>query len=85
MNWLEIALKMAKQNNDGVKLAPLSNIAGADIFDTGYGIIKIKVPADIADDLTNGSRKYVGGFLLLDRETYEKMKGGENDAERKTD
>ena len=23
--------------------------------------------------------------ILLDRETYEKMKGGENDAERKTD
>ena len=22
-------------------------------------------------------KKYVGGFLLLDRETYEKMKGGE--------
>lgn len=77
MNWLEIASKMVEQNNDGVKFAPLSNVAGADIkFDKGYGIIKINVPADVADDLTNGSRKYVGGFLLLDRETYEKMKGG---------
>ena len=78
MNWLEIASKMVEKNNDGVKIAPLSNIAGADIkFDKGYGTIKINVPADVADDLTNGSRKYVGGFLLLDRETYEKMKGGE--------
>ena len=34
---------------------------------------------------THGSRKYVGGFLLLDRETYERLKGGEKDAERKTD
>ena len=86
MNWLEIASKMVEQNSDGVKFAPLSNITGVDIkFNKGYGTIKINVPADVADDLTNGSRKYVGGFLLLDRETYEKMKGGENDAERKTD
>ena len=78
MNWLEIASKMVEQNNDSVKFAPLSNIAGADIkFDKGYGTIKINVPADIADDLTNGSRKYVGGFLLLDRETYEQLKVGE--------
>ena len=26
MNWLEIASKMVEQNNDGVKIAPLSNI-----------------------------------------------------------
>ena len=52
----------------------------ADIkFDKGYGTIKINVPADIADDLTNGSRQYVGGFLLLDRETYERLKGGEEE------
>lgn len=78
MNWLEIAVKMVEQNNDGVKFAPLSNIAGADIkFDKGYGTIKINIPSDVADDLTNGSHKYVGGFLLLDRETYEHLKGGE--------
>lgn len=78
MNWLEIASKMVKQNNDGVKFAPLSNIVGADIkFDKGYGTIKINVPANVANDLTNGSRKYVGGLLLLDREIYEKMKGSE--------
>lgn len=80
MNCLEIASKMVEQNNDCVKFAPLSNIEGADIkFDKGYGTIKINVPADIADDLTNGSRKYVGGFLLLDRETYERLKGGEEE------
>lgn len=68
---------MVEQNNNGVKFAPLSNIAGADIkFDKGYGTIKINVPADVADDLTNGSRKYVGGLILLDRETYERLKGG---------
>lgn len=78
MNWLEIASRMVEQNNDGVKLAPLSNIVGADIkFKKGYGTIKINIPADIAYDLTNGSRKYIGGFLLLDRETYERLKGGE--------
>ena len=78
MNWLEIAVKMVEQNNGGVICAPLSNIAGADIkFVEGYGTLKIIVPADVADDLTNGSHKYVGGFLLLDRETYERMKGGE--------
>lgn len=77
MNWLEIAAKMVEQNDDAVKVAPLSNISGADIkFDKGYGTIKINVPANVADDLTNGSHKYVGGFLLLDRETYELLKGG---------
>ena len=80
MNWLEIASKMVEQNNECVKFAPLSNIAGADIkFDKGYGTIKINVPADVANDLTNGSHKYVGGFLLLDRETYEKTKGSEGE------
>lgn len=78
MSWLGIAEKMVQQNNDGVKCAPLANIAGADIkFDKGYGTIKINVPAKVADDLTNGSHKYVGGLLLLDRETYERLKGGE--------
>ena len=44
MNWLEIASKMVEQNNDGVKFAPLSNIAGVDIkFDKGYGTIKVYV------------------------------------------
>ena len=79
MNWLEVAVKMVEQNDENVKVAPLSNIAGVDIkFDKGYGTIKINVPSDVADDLTNGSGKYVGGLLLIDRQTYEEMK-------RKTD
>lgn len=76
MNWLEVAVELVKQNGN-VMVAPLSNIAGADIkFDKGYGTIKINVPADVADDLTNGSHKYIGGFLLIGRQEYEKMKGG---------
>ena len=76
MNWLEIAAKLVEQNDNNVKFAPLSNVAGADIrFDKGYGTIKLNVPADVADDLTNGSNKYVGGFLLIDRASYEQMKG----------
>ena len=78
MNWIEIAVKMVAENNDKVKLAPLSNISWADIrFDKGYGIIKMYLPADVAHDLTNGSGKYIGGLLLIDRDTYDKMKGGE--------
>jgi hypothetical protein len=78
MNWAEIVAKMIEENNNAVQLAPLSNISGADIkFDKGYGIIKINVPSDVADDLTNGSHKYVGGLLLIDREEFDKMKGGE--------
>lgn len=75
MNWLEVAVKMVEQDDENVKVAPLSNIAGVDIkFDKGYGTIKINVPSDVADDLTNGSGKYVGGLLLIDRQTYEEMK-----------
>lgn len=78
MNWLDIAAKMVERNDDSVKFAPLSNIAGVDIkFNKGYGTIKINVPADVADDLTNGSGKYVGGFLIMDRKAYEDMKDGE--------
>lgn len=78
MNWVDIAAKMVERNDDSVKFAPLSNIAGADIkFDKGYGTIKINVPADIANDLTNGSGKYVGGLLIIDRKAYEDMKGVE--------
>lgn len=80
MNWLEVAVELVKQNGN-VMVAPLANIAGADIkFDKGYGTIKINIPADVANDLTNGSRKYIGGLLLVDRQAYEQMKGGERDA-----
>ncbi|MBQ8388807.1 MAG: hypothetical protein IJX46_07775 [Clostridia bacterium] len=78
MNIGEIISKVLEKDESKVMLAPLSNIAGADIkFDKGYGTLKINVPSDIADDLTNGSRKYVGGLLVIDREAYEEAKGGE--------
>ena len=77
MNLGEIISKVLKKDETKVMLAPLANIAGADIkFDKGYGTIKINVPADVANDLTNGSEKYVGGLLLIDRQAYESVKGG---------
>lgn len=78
MNWLEIVQKILESDGNKVQLASLQNIVGADIkFDKGYGTVKINVPADIATDLTNGSDKYVGGLLLIDREAYEQMRDGE--------
>lgn len=78
MTWVDIAAKMVERNDENVKFAPFANIVGVDIkFDKGYGTIKINVPADVADDLTNGSGKYVGGLLIIDRKAYENMKGGE--------
>lgn len=89
MNWVEVAAKLVNKNNEAVKFAPLANISGANIrLDKGYGTITINLPADVANDLTNGSSKYVGGLLLIDRQTYTrtvlgdfpeepKMKGGE--------
>lgn len=79
MNWLDIVSKIMEQDEDKIQLAPLSNIAGADIkFDKGYGTLKINVPSDVADDLTNSSHKYMGGLLLIDRQTYK-------DVEKKID
>lgn len=76
MNLGEIISKVLEKDETKVMLAPLANIVGADIkFDKGYGTIKINVPADVANDLTNGSEKYVGGFLLINRQTYETVKG----------
>lgn len=81
MNWIECIQKVLETDENKVMLAPFTNIAGCDIrFDKGYGTLKIIVPADIADDLTNGSRKYVGGLLLVDKETYDRFaKGGEEE------
>lgn len=77
MNLGEIISKVLEKDESKVMLAPLANIAGADIkFNKGYGTIKINVPADVADNLTNGSGKYVGGLLLIDRQTYEDAKKG---------
>ena len=74
MNWIDIVAKIMEQYGDKIQLAPLSNIAGADIkFDKGYGTLKINVPADVANDLTNGSGKYMGGILLIDRQAYKDM------------
>lgn len=78
MNLGEIISKVLEKDESKVMLAPLSNIGGAKIkFDKGYGTLEINVPANVADDLTNGSNKYVGGLLLIDRKAYEDMKGGE--------
>lgn len=72
MNLGKIISKIMEKDENKIQLASLANIAGADIkFDKGYGTIKINVPADIAHDLTNGSRKYVGGLLLIDRQSWE--------------
>ena len=77
MSWIEIVSKVLESDGDKVQLASLQNIVGADIkFDKGYGTIKINVPADIATDLTNGSDKYVGGLLLIDRKAYEEIERG---------
>ena len=78
MNWLEVAVKMVEQDDQRIKYVPLSRIIGGYInHEEGYGILNIKVPADIADDLTKGGRrKYIGGLLLLEREPYERLKGG---------
>lgn len=71
MLWIDILSKVFKKDENKIILAPLSNIAGVDIkFSKGYGTLKINVPADVADDLTNGSGKYVGGLLLIDRQAY---------------
>ena len=76
MNWVEIAAKLIEENSENVKVAPLANIAGVDIrFDKGYGTLKLNVPSDVADDLTNGSGKYVGGLLLIDKQAYDAVKG----------
>jgi hypothetical protein len=79
MNWIERILKVFEKNEENIQLAPLSNIIGADIkFNKGYGTIKINVPAKVADDLTNGSHKYIGGLLLVDKKAYDEAteKGG---------
>lgn len=80
MRLSEILSKVEEQDEKKIQLAPLSNIEGANIkFDKGYGTIKINVPAAVADDLTNGSRKYVGGLLLIDRQAYEDAKKGDTE------
>jgi len=77
MNWLEIVQKILESDGNKVQLASLQNIVGADIkFDKGYGTVKINVPANVANDLTNGSDKYVGGLLLIDRKAYEEIERG---------
>lgn len=77
-NLGEIITKVLENSEETVFLAPLANIAGADIkFTKGYGTLKINIPADVAHDLTNGSGKYVGGLLLIERQAYEAAKGGE--------
>ena len=77
MNLGEIFSKVLEKDESKVMLAPLSNISGADIrFDKGYGTIKINQPANIANDLTNGSGKYVGGFLVIESQAYEDVKKG---------
>ena len=74
-NLGEIISKVCEADDSKVMLAPLVNIAGADIkYTKGYGTIKINVPSKVAEDLTNGSGKYVGGLLLIDRQAYETAK-----------
>lgn len=39
MTWVDIAAKMVESNNDGVKFAPLANIAGVDIVHDEDGTV----------------------------------------------
>lgn len=74
MLWIEAVKKVFEKDEEKVKLAPFLNLVGADIqFDKGFGTLKINVPADVADDLTNGSGKYVGGLLLVNKELYNEV------------
>jgi hypothetical protein len=71
MNLGKIISKVLEKNEEAIHLAPLANISGANIkYQQGYGTININVPAKVADDLTNGTNKYVGGLLLIEREAY---------------
>ena len=72
IGWIEIAAKVCEKDEKKIQIAPLSNIAGAKIYyQKGYGKLEINVPADVAENLTNGSGKYNGGLLLIDSQAYK--------------
>ena len=63
--------KMTDDNLD-IRLAPLANISKVDINKT-HGSVTINVDLQTARDLMDNSKKYVGGFLIANKEIYDNL------------
>lgn len=74
MGTFNIFEKMSKDNNDELKLSPLSNMKSAKSGKNGWGSVEIAVPNDMVQHLLTDTNYYVGGLLLAKREEFEKYK-----------
>ena len=73
MNNLEKLGRMSDQGMD-IQLAPLGNITNVEVKG-GNGFVTLGITQELALQLALHPEKFVGGFLVADREQFESMEG----------
>lgn len=67
----EVFNEMIAANDKGFQMAPMANIDSIDVKGSN-GYVTFGVPVDVAMRLMQDPSKYLGGFILCDKDAFEK-------------
>lgn len=70
-NYFIILDKLAAENNQNLKRAPLSNIRNARKWKNGLGIVEIVVDEETIINLIQGN--LIGGFIVANKEDFHRV------------
>lgn len=71
MKGLQVFAKMAEENNQTLKLAPLGNIESSSKSKDGWGKVTIAVDNETIEKLLKN--ELCGGFVVCDKSEYDKL------------
>jgi hypothetical protein len=73
VTFYAVLKRLADKDDRGLKYSPLDNITNMQVVHKGRDThITIGFPGDVLNPIYHG--KLIGGFILCDREAYEKAK-----------
>jgi hypothetical protein len=70
-NGLSVLAKLSDENNQTLKLSPLSNIKSARETSNGMGLVEIGVDKETIMKILAGD--LVGGFIISDRKEFKRV------------
>ena len=66
--------KMSKDNNQELKVSPLSNVKRACSGKNGWGEMTVAMPNDVITNFLINPDYYIGGLVICKRDEFEKYK-----------
>lgn len=73
INVWDVFSEMSRVGDKGIQLAPLSNISKEEIKGVN-GFVTFGVPASVVQERMIGGKEYVGGFLLVEKTAFDRIK-----------